>query len=74
MQGGGKKIFDFFFVGGQRQAVGNIKPLYISKKLLPLYMDYELEIHNRIKIGFAIGHGISKLGSFHKILPSSDES
>ena len=55
MRGGSKKNFDFFFVGGQRQGVGNIKPLYISKKLLPLYMDYELEIHNRIKIGFAIG-------------------
>ncbi len=51
----GRKFFDFFLGGMQCIIVGNLNTLNISYFFVTLYMPWDIEIHNRIRIGFAIG-------------------
>ena len=55
IQGWAHFFFCFFFGGLRRICVYYPNSLYISYFFVPLYMPWDIEIHNRISIGFALG-------------------
>ena len=55
MQGGSAKIFDFARLRTRADCIYYPNTLNVSKKIVTLHMGWELEIHNRINIGFALG-------------------
>ena len=50
-----RKKIDFFLDGLRRICVYYINTLYIKYFFVTLYMPWDIEIHNRIGIGFALG-------------------